>query len=203
MDDCRSGPFGRFLLGQHAALLVEPDGRMTASAPPPPILLPGSFNPLHHGHEGLARAASSLTGKPAFFELTIVNADKAPLDGDEVRRRLSGFAWRAPVWLTRAPTFAAKARLFPGTTFVVGVDTAARVVQPRFYGDSETQRDAALAELRAAGCRFLVAGRADGSKRFWVIDDLEMPVHLRDLFTGIPAEHFRADISSTQLRSRF
>jgi hypothetical protein len=34
------------------------------------------------------------------------------------------------------------------------------------------------------------------------MEDLAIPAHYNDLFTGIPAHHFRLDISSTQLRSQ-
>ena len=42
-------------------------------------------------------------------------------NAEEVRRRLAQCTWRAPLWLTRAPTFAEKALLFPGVVFVVGM----------------------------------------------------------------------------------
>ncbi len=194
------GPLAAFLAGARPALLVEPDGRVRTDAPPPPLLLPGSFNPLHHGHTALAEVAAATVGAPAAFELTVVNADKPGLADEEVRRRLEQFAWRARLWLTRAPTFPEKARLFPGATFVVGADTAARIVEPRFYG-GEAGRDAALADFRSRGCRFLVAGRADGEGRFVALDDLTIPGPHRDLFAGIPGDPFRVDVSSTDLRS--
>ena len=81
------------------------------------------------------------------FELGAVNADKPAFDAAEARRRLRQFVWLAPVWLTRLPTFAAKARQFPGCIFVVGADTAERIVQPRFYGGSEAAMAEALAGL--------------------------------------------------------
>ena len=121
---------------------------MRPDAPKPSLLLPGSFNPLHAGHLGLAKIASEFAGAPAAFDLSVLNADKPPLADEEVRRRLDQFAWRAPVWLTRAPTYAEKAELFPGCVFVVGADTAARVVQPRFYQDSEGRMAGALDHLR-------------------------------------------------------
>ena len=61
--------------------------------------------------------------------------------------------------LTGAPTFHRKARLFPGTAFVIGWDTAVRLVDPRYYGDSEDAMLGALADMWSRGCRFLVAGR--------------------------------------------
>jgi hypothetical protein len=133
--------------------------------------------------------------------LTVVNADKPSLAGEEVRRRLQQFAWRAPVWLTRVPTFAAKARLFPGAVFAVGADTAARIVQARFYDNSEARLREALAGLREVGCRFLVAGRVDREGRFVGLEDLALPAEYADLFQPIPATQFRFDVSSTALRS--
>jgi hypothetical protein len=190
-----------FLLGQVAAVCVEVDGQARSGGPLPSVLLPGSFNPLHEGHGRLAMVAARQVGTPAAFELTVVNADKPPLADEEVHRRLAQFAWRAPLWLTRAPTFCEKAHLFPGATFVVGADTAARIVSPRFYQDSADRRDEALADFRGQGCRFLVAGRVDAEGRFLGLDDLDMPAVHRDLFAGIPADEFRLDVSSTQLRA--
>jgi hypothetical protein len=194
------GPLAALLAGRLAALWVGPDGRMRPDGPAPALLVSGSFNPLHEGHCGLAAAAERLVGAPAAFELSVSNADKPPLADEEVRRRLGQLAWRAPVWLTRAPTFAEKAALFPGCVFVVGVDTAERIVQPRFYGESAERLAEALRQIRACGCRFLVAGRASKEGRFVELAELELPEEHAELFAAIPQDIFRVDISSTQLR---
>ena len=101
--------------------------------------------------------------------------------------------------VTRAPLFIDKARLFPDTTFVVGYDTAVRLINPRFYSQSAAQMHAALAELRKLGARFLVAGRLADSG-FLSFDSLAVPAGFDDLFASIPESRFRADISSTELR---
>lgn len=186
--------------GRLRAVFVEADGRLCRDGPRPLLLLSGSFNSLHRGHGMLAEAASRRTGLPAVFELTIENADKPPLAVEEVRRRLAPFAGMAPLWLTRTPTFVAKAELFPGVVFVVGADTVARIVQPRFYGGSEAQLDQAMTELRSRHCRFLVAGRRNAEGQFVDLSHLNIPMAYRDLFADIPASEFRADVSSTQLR---
>jgi hypothetical protein len=143
--------------------------------------------------------AARITGKPVAFEMSVTNVDKPPLTAEEIRHRLRQFAWQAPVWLTRAPTFAEKAALFPGVWFVVGADTAARIIAPRYYGD-EAKMLAALERIRGLGCRFLVGGRADVAGKFIGVDELGIPSPLRDLFDGIPENAFRFDLSSTYLR---
>lgn len=186
--------------GNLAAVCVERDGRFCLDAPRPQLLLPGSFNPLHAGHIALAETAVRLTGLAVAFELTIVNADKPALPAEEARRRLAQFAWRAPLWLTRTPTFADKAKLFPRTVFVVGADTAERILQARFYGGSDSDLDRAMNGLRERGCRFLVAGRLCIGGTFVDLDCLNVPARYRDLFAAIPVSRFRVDVSSTQLR---
>ncbi len=169
-------PLARFLAGEKpTAPLVRRGGQLAGcgpDAPKPALLLPGSVNPLHEGHHRLAKVASEVVGAAAAFELSVLNADKPPLADEEVRRRLAQFAWRAPVWLTRAPTYTEKAELFPGCVFAVGADTAARIVHRRFYQDSEERMAEALWRLRAAGCRFLTGGRVDDGGRVHGLHDL-------------------------------
>jgi nicotinic acid mononucleotide adenylyltransferase/nicotinamide mononucleotide (NMN) deamidase PncC len=185
--------------GRLSAVCVEGDGRWRDDGPRPAVLLPGSFNPAHRGHWALGEAATRRAGAVA-FELSVVNADKPPLSAEEVRQRAAQFAWSVPLWLTRAPTFAEKAELFPGAVFIIGADTAERVVQPRFYGGDEAGLARALDLFRARGCRFLVAGRLGAGGTFVALDDLAIPVAYRDLFSAIPAADFRVDLSSTELR---
>jgi nicotinamide mononucleotide (NMN) deamidase PncC len=194
-------PLALLLAGRVPALCREIDGRLRAEGPLPGLLLSGSFNPLHQGHGTLAAVAARLVDRPGAFELAVVNADKPPLAAEEVRLRLEQFTWRAPLWLTRAPTFVEKAKLFPGAVFVVGADTAERIVQPRFYQDSPERMAEALTAIRDQGCRFLVAGRVDAAGAFRGLDDVAIPPAWRDLFAAIPADTFRMDISSTALRA--
>ncbi len=164
----------------------------------PGCLLPGSFNPVHGGHRGmLTTAAARLgAGSHAAFELAIVNPDKPPLSPAETARRLARFAGHEAVWLTRAPTFPEKARIFPGATFALGVDTIVRVAEPRYYGGSEGF-ETALSLLRT--CRFLVFGRLAGAG-FETLESITVPDSLRALCDGVSEVEFRADVSSTALR---
>src|SRR4051794_36184671 len=111
-------------------LHIAADGQMRSVAPLPHALFPGSFNPCHQGHWELAHVAEQILGRPIAFELSVANVDKPRLTREEIRRRVTQFAWRASVWLTHAPRFLEKAELFPGISFVVGADTALRIVLP-------------------------------------------------------------------------
>src|SRR5271168_4123874 len=123
----------RLLAGEVDRVTALPDGQLMLSAPLPVLLFPGSFNPMHEGHVLLARVAEEVKQQPLAFEISVTNVDKPPLAGETVRNRLAQFAWKSPVELTRAPTFLDKSRLFPSTTFVIGADTAERLVAPRYY----------------------------------------------------------------------
>src|SRR5258708_33861730 len=110
------------------------------SAPARLLLYSGCSNSMHEGHLLLARVAEELRQQPLAFETSVTNVDKPPLAGETVRRRLAQFAWKRPVELTRAPTFVEKSPLFPGTTFVGGVDTAERRVGRKNYGHDPGHR---------------------------------------------------------------
>jgi len=192
----------RLLAGELDRVTVQPDGQMMLSAPQPFVLFPGSFDPLHEGHLLLARIAEELRQQPLAFEISVTNVDKPPLAGETVRRRLAQFTWKSPVELTRAPTFVEKSRLFPGTTFVVGADTAERLVARKYYGDDELRMHVALEEIANSGGSFLVAVRIDAAGHVRALNDIPVPRRYTDLFTEIPEHRFRVDTSSSEIRAR-
>jgi hypothetical protein len=192
-------PLARLLSGEVKSVLVETDGVMSVDATFEGALLPGSFSPFHEGHRELARTAGDMLRTEVCFEISVVNVDKPPLAKEEVERRLGQFLGEARVVLTRAETFRKKSDLFPGATFVIGWDTAVRLVAPRYYGGETPAMLTALAEMWASGARFLVAGREDKGA-FYTLDNVEIPEGFRPLFQEIPESRFRKDISSTALR---
>ena len=171
-----------------------------ADASPLPFrgLLCGAFNPLHCGHVELRQVAERRLGGSVFCEMSITNVDKPPLDFLTIERRRRQFP-DVPLALTHAPTFVEKSRVFPGTVFVVGIDTAERIVQSRYYG-GEAEMHRALELIHQRGCRFLTAGRVDAGA-WHELPDLKLPRDIADLFEPISESEFRVDISSTELRS--
>jgi len=208
------------LLGELAAqeqpfVVVRTDGTLASELPAAArlpsggaVILSGAFNPLHAGHRELARvgAQQARQGQPAaggavtpVFELPLVNADKSAIDLAEARRRAQQLVGREAAVLTRAPLFVDKARLFPGSVFVIGADTAERIVEPRFYQGDPAETTRALERVRAAGCRFLVAGRQVAG-RMLTLADVAVPAGFEGLFEPVPEAAFRSDLSSTAIR---
>ncbi len=195
-----SDPIDRLLDGRIDRVTILPDGQFVEGATVPRGVLPGSFNPLHAGHLKLARVARELLGGRVSFEISVLNVDKPPLEAAAIRRRVNQFAWHSSVELTRAPTFLEKARVLPGTTFIVGADTAERIVAPKYYGNSEPAMHAALTEIAHHNCRFLVAGRVDSRGQFQTLAGVQIPPPIANHFSAIPEIQFRIDCCSTELR---
>ncbi|KAI9989333.1 hypothetical protein PInf_019611 [Phytophthora infestans] len=184
------------------------------------LILPGSFNPLHKGHVDLALVAQQLmkdrTGVelPVAFELAVANADKGAIESSTISTRVAQFAagnasglgaW--PVLVTNATLFGQKAELLPGCAFVIGADTAIRIVDKKYYDMDEHKMVLALDHIARNDCSFVVAGRVDNKveNRFIRADevlDKHVPPVFRHIFVPLPESAFRNDISSTEIRQQ-
>jgi hypothetical protein len=156
------------------------------------ILMPGSFNPLHRGHEELLLAAEKQSGRDGILELSVTNVDKSPLSIIDVERRLLQLKGMYSVVLTCAPTFAEKAELFPGAWFALGYDTAIRLLSPDYHDDVP----AMLARFKELDARFVVAGRLH-EEAFQTLENLHIPTDFEELFIPARGTTFREEISST------
>jgi hypothetical protein len=144
--------------------------------------------------------AEDLTGFSGAFELSIANVDKPFLDYREIAGRLAQF--KRPAWLTHLPTFAAKARRFPGAHFVIGLDTLIRIAEPGYY-DSREALQITLREFEELDIRFVVFGRHHETG-FATLDDVaqDLPRQLVSRCIPVSRETFSSPLSSTSLRGR-
>ena len=73
----------QLLAGELDRVTAQPDGQLVLSAPPPVVVMPGSFNPLH-SVTCCWRASPKRSGsKPHMpFEISVTNVDKPPLAGE-------------------------------------------------------------------------------------------------------------------------
>ena len=181
----------QLIAGEIPYILVGQD-----ALPEHPVLLSGSFNPLHQGHVELLFAAEKVTHRAGLLELSVTNVDKPPLDIIRVERRLLQLRGRFNTVLTRAPTFIQKAELFPGAWFAMGYDTAIRLLSPAYHNDVP----AMLSCFQSLETRFVVAGRLHQGA-FQSLEGLAIPHGFEELFIPIPETIFREDISSMEIRA--
>ncbi|MED6219292.1 hypothetical protein PIB30_034410 [Stylosanthes scabra] len=158
------------------------------------IILPGSFNPLHEGHLKLLEVATRFCGDGyPCFELSALNADKTPLSVSQIKDRVKQFEEVGKtVIISNEPDFHKKAKLFQGSTFVIGADTAERLVNCKYYDGGYKKMLKRLLGCKEAGSTFVVAGRnVDGV--FKVVEDFDVPEEVKDMFISIPPELFRME----------
>jgi nicotinamide mononucleotide (NMN) deamidase PncC len=201
-------PIAALREGMVPSVTIHPLGRITCATPFRGAILAGSFNPLHPGHTSLLRAAAAATALPMAFELAITNADKGALRAQEIQKRAHQFAGESTLLLTAAPTFVEKARTLPGCAFVVGADTAERLVMAKYYGDGSIGAMAdAFREMAATGNSFIVAGRLSDETGCFVNFDAPQAcaaagiAFAAPMFRSLTEQEFRLDISSSALRA--
>jgi hypothetical protein len=201
----------------------QPSPTSAAAVPPLRLLYPGSFNPLHYGHTELVQAAGRVlrqqpvhqhdpyTPLQVTYEIAVKVVDKGAIECEDLQRRVAQFLDRGErVAVTNAKLFISKAKLFPGHGFLIGIDTALRVVDPQYYSNSTDPQAAEEAMVHALqrdigdrGCYFVVGGRKVSDPAGWQdLSTLRIPSAIQHLFVGIPDAEFRVDVSSTELRAR-
>ena len=186
--------------------LITGGTKVTATNNPPVLVFPGAFNPMHNGHVKMAEYAEKLIGEKVTLEISIFNVDKPPLDFIEMQSRYDALQEEPSAVLNKwalvfsnAPTFVEKCRLFPGATFIVGIDTLKRIVEMKYYDSSKDKRDQALQEIDNLGNRFVVFGRRT-SEGFITLADQDLPASLSNNCINVTEEDFREDMSSTEKR---
>ena len=163
--------------------------------------LPGSFNPLHAGHRRMHALSQEILRSEVQFELSVKNVDKPPLDYFDLAQRSDQFATGELV-LTNLPHFFLKAthlRMGRKVTFVVGIDTFARIVEPKFY-EAGRHVDDVIDFFITCGTKFLVFGRTVENK-FLTLKDVAVPERLLQNCQQVEATQFQYDVASSTLRS--
>jgi nicotinic acid mononucleotide adenylyltransferase len=167
------------------------------------VIFPGSFNPAHAGHEAMIEAAQKMGHSTVILELSVANVDKPSLELHEVHRRVSALKGHKVI-VTQAPRFAQKISLFSQVTFLVGLDTAERLLDPQYSGGDEARMLTDLRQMQSKGIRFIVADRVGRQGEFLKLSELmsyqTLDSDLREMFVEIP--NFRMDISSSEIRRR-
>jgi len=199
----------RLYVKEIGGLVVSPDGTTSESLPERPLVLAGSFNPLHDGHRSMLSAALKVVERPAFYEISITNVDKPMLPRLELERRAAGItANGSSLIVTSAPRFTEKSSILPGATFVIGFDTYIRLMAKRYYPDHvagpHSSVENSLDLIRENKCRFVVAGRVDDRKQFRELHDIEfeLPSRFKNMFIELSESYFRSDLSSTEIRNQ-
>jgi nicotinic acid mononucleotide adenylyltransferase len=193
------------LIGQEKKLIYYTDTISRSSwNSSNPVILSGSFNPAHSAHfEMASRSDMAFAGQynPTFFELSVCNVDKPALDYITIEERLKTVEDRH-VWLTNVPTFVEKAKIFPNTIFVIGMDTAKRICDPKYAGNM----DDVIKVFDEQGSTFLVFERYN--------DGHEIRKTSSQIRSEIPDKRFAAmciiydtplqhtNVSSTEIRNR-
>lgn len=196
-----------FLVGDTSVAVYRHGSGWSNDVPARPIVLCGSFRPLHRAHRKLLAAGADTVNagdRPRCFELSIANVEKPSLVEHELLERVGQFSRPDDtVLLTHEAMFVRKSQVLGATTFVVGYDTVVRLLDPRFYADAggASAIAPALRELRARGCDFAVGGRHVDNGDFLTLHHLELPAEFADMFTPIPSDVFSDAISSTQIRN--
>lgn len=191
-----------------AGLVIDADGNQSESLPKKPLVLAGSFNPIHRGHKDLLSAAMAMTGDNGYYEISIRNVDKPLLLKTELVKRSEQVLKNGKsLILTSAPRFTEKSSILPGATFVIGFDTCVRLFDETYYPDhavgSEAAVDNSLDLIEQNGCKFIVAGRINSRGEFQDLSDVSVPQRFRNMFRELTESQFRSDLSSTEMRERF
>ena len=159
------------------------------------LILSGSFNPLHEGHIELLKASSKEFKKNPLFEISIKNVDKSEINFNDLMDRINQFRSLGKLVVTNSEKFEEKSKIFKESIFVIGYDTALRLVDNKYYNDDFRR---SLKIIEKNNCSFLVSGRFI-NKKYKKPNNINFEGY-DYLFNILSEEKFRIDISSTELR---
>ena len=194
------GVIEKFYKTNEAFLIIDKEGCIVKTSYRPEAVISGSFNPLHSGHRQLVKVIEEMNDSKVDFEISIYNVDKDIMTIEDINQRIVQFIGVGTIIISKAKTFVEKSVNFKGCSFVVGWDTAVRVLDPKYYDDSYQSMLSALTDIKKNECSFIVAGRKEKFGRFRNAEEINIPEDYADMFCMIEEKTFRNDISSTDIR---
>jgi len=177
------------------SVFMSDERRMSLDDYTPEALFPGSFNPPHAGHFGLAKEIERSFGKEVAFQISLDPPPdhKSPPTLCNVLERIHLLRGRACLVTKGDPLFIDKARKFPGVAFAIGSDALVRLLDPVWGPPIEPM----LAEFERLNTKFYVAGRLSTDGVFLRPEDVSIPPKYRSMFITVPG---RWDVSSSHIR---
>jgi hypothetical protein len=135
-------------------------GLRLPSAPDGVVLYPGSYNPPHPGHFGVASAVERATDLPVVFHVTADGPHKDPLKIQGLLKRARMLRGHDRLFTRGDALYIDKARRFPGSPIAIGADALMSMLDPK-WGPSVLPM---LYEMAQLGTRFYVADRLVGDE---------------------------------------
>jgi nicotinic acid mononucleotide adenylyltransferase len=159
-------------------------------------IFPGSFNPPHTGHWGISRTVQRVFGSAPIFNICATPPHKEALTVQMMLSRAKMLEGEHVIFTQNDSTFLSKARVRPGSKFVIGADTLIRMMDEKWGHPIGPM----LEEFLSLGTTFLVFGREceDGYKDSELIVNT-VDVKYRNMFLPVIG---RWDVSSSQFRKR-
>ncbi len=184
---------GSVLTGRGSNHCTVESGRWGCDTTEDKILLSGSFNPLHDGHREMAKVAEKLSHRRCALEMSMNHVYKPALDYITIKQRVDQLTGTGlPMFITNAPTFLRKSRLFPNTPFAIGYDTALGILDPKYAGPIPEL----IAEFKKNGTYFYMFPR---EVKGYSKSEIEQAI---SVLPGelVSTDMFYRDVSSTEIR---
>jgi len=170
------------------------------------LIFPGSFNPIHDAHIQMMQIAEKQYNMPGYYEISIQNVDKAPINVSDLNNRLNkilesgatrGILSNTPTMYEKMKELKTLKKYKQKLVIVVGYDTLERIFMMQYYKDIDF--NTFIGTCFANKVEFFAFGRK-GKKVSEYVNTV-LPEMLRPLvkFTD-ETDEFNLPISSTDLR---